>query len=107
MNIVSSIFLICVVIILFYVGLKVWKINRWLFVMHWSFAILIIIIVINGYILRLPNPFDLRKAVITEQQEQSPRDIGPITTPPTNADPESAAKRQFELLDQAKERQTR
>ena len=69
----------------------------------WAVAAILTAVLVNNFVWRIPNPFELPSASIGDMLTDKKRPpIGPLTTPPTTADPAAAAERERRLLDAAK-----
>ena len=70
-------------------------------------AILLALIFVNNFVVRIPNPFEPSAASFDglSRSRESAGPTGPLTIPPTNADPAAAAAREKDLLDEAKRQQ--
>ena len=70
-------------------------------------AAVLVLVIANAYVVRIPNPFELPPASLGDlpASKNRPVPVGPLATPPTNADPAAAAERARRLLDEAREQQ--
>ncbi len=71
-------------------------------------ALLLVLIFVNNYLYRIPNPIEPRGATFTTPY-RAPTNSEPVVLkapPPSNADPAAAAAHQQELLGAAKQQQT-
>ncbi len=69
----------------------------------WLVSAVGVVILVNNYVVRIPNPFELPSASISESPSEKPaRPTGPLAVPPTNADPDAAAELERRLLEKAR-----
>ncbi len=104
MNIYDLIITILLIFALIYTGLKYNHINKSVKWLSFGFVVALLIIIVNGFVYRIPNPLSL-KPYSDDLIDRESIKIKPFVIPKTNADPNDAAKREFEVLDEAKRQQ--
>jgi len=111
MNLLTAIIVVVVIVGLLLLGNYLRKRGQGveLFALPWAIALVLVLLLINTYLVRIPNPFGARELSLKDYQSferpAPPAMSSTLTVPTTNADPNAAAAASRKRLEEAKSQQ--